>query len=192
VLILASASPRRAELLKAAGFTFAQLAVEVDETQHSGESPAAYVCRLAEEKARAAFDRAKEMSVVEAPIMVLGADTTVVLDDEVLGKPADPADARAMLRRLSGRSHHVLTGVALLNATDCHVDAARTIVEFAPLSEQEITWYVQSGEPMDKAGAYAIQGLAARFVRRIDGSYTNVVGLPISLVYGWLRRYPEN
>jgi septum formation protein len=198
VLILASASPRRVELLTAAGFRFETLPVDVDETRRDNETPIAYVRRLAEEKARAAFARHSEVQPDSqaqagrrAGPTVLGADTTVVVEDDILGKPADPEDAARMLRRLSGRQHDVLTGIALVNATDCHVDVAGTMVEFADISEQEIAWYVGSGEPMDKAGAYAIQGLASRFVTRIHGSYSNVVGLPISLVYAWLRRYPE-
>jgi septum formation protein len=186
VLILASASPRRVELLKAAGYTFDTLPVDVDESVRPGETPDAYVLRLAEEKARAAYAAA-----ADPPCIVLGADTTVVVDGEILGKPLDADDAARMLRRLSGRTHEVLTGIALVNATDCHAAIERTIVEFAPVSEEEIRWYVRSGEPMDKAGAYAIQGLASRFVTRIDGSYSNVVGLPVSLVSRWLRRYPE-
>ncbi len=188
-LILASASPRRAELLAAAGFPFVVHVASVDETLRPGEAADVYVRRLAEAKARA----------VAASVpgqWVLGADTVVVVDGRVFGKPRDGAEARAMLGRLSGRIHQVLTGVCLVMAGSAtggvgvpgadgegpHVDMAQTAVEFAPLSPAEVDWYVASGEPMDKAGAYAIQGLASRFIRRIDGSYSNVVGLPIELV----------
>jgi septum formation protein len=174
-LILASASPRRAELLRAAGITFEVIVADVDETPRADEQAAGYVQRLAVEKARAVMPRA-------AGRPVLAADTVVVVDGAILGKPRDDDDARRMLRLLSGRMHTVLTGVAL--GEDVRV--ASTVVEFVPLSTSEIDWYVASGEPGDKAGAYAIQGLASRFVARIDGSYSNVVGLPVALVYEML------
>jgi septum formation protein len=120
--------------------------------------------------------------------IVLGADTTVVVDAEILGKPADAHDAVRMLRLLSGRVHEVLTGVCVARGRAVDTRVARTSVEFLPLSDDEIAWYVGTGEPMDKAGAYAIQGRVSRFVSRIDGSYSNVVGLPVSLVYQMLRR----
>ena len=176
-LVLASASPRRAELLRAAGFTFDVLVADVDEAVHPGEAPAAYVRRVAEAKGRAVASRA-------AGRRVLAADTTVVADGVILGKPADAADATRMLRALSGRAHQVLTGVWLDGA--CEMES--TDVHFVPLSDEEIAWYVASGEPMDKAGAYAIQGLAARYISRIHGSYSNVVGLPIARVYAMLTR----
>jgi septum formation protein len=168
-LILASASPRRAELLRAAGIDFTVMVAAVDESPREGESPEAYVRRLAEEKARAVSSRAHYRPV-------LGADTVVVADRQILGKPQDAADARRMLRQLSGRAHEVMTGVCLLEsvpgrASQAEVHVETTSVEFLPLTEVEIDAYIASGEPMDKAGAYAIQGLASRFVTRIeDGS----------------------
>jgi len=144
------------------------------------DSPAGYVRRVAQLKAEAVTPHARGRPI-------LAADTIVVIDDEVLGKPADAADARRMLRLLSGREHTVMTAVSLVNPAAesgrIQTGVVRTIVEFAPLSHGEIDWYVASGEPMDKAGAYAIQGLASRFVTRIDGSYSNVVGLPVAVVY---------
>jgi len=179
-LILASASPRRAALLRAAGLEFDVAAADVDEAVLPGEAAQAYVQRLAEDKARAVA-----VSAGQRP--VLGADTTVVVDGEILAKPADAGDARRMLRLLSGRSHDVMTGVCLLDPGRGHPAVrsavATTAVEFAPMNSQEIDWYVASGEPLDKAGAYAVQGLASRFVTRLDGSYSNVVGLPVALVY---------
>lgn len=181
-LILASASPRRAELLSAAGIDFEVAPAHVDEAVHAGEFPEAYVTRVAAEKARATHRRFPGRTI-------LAADTTVVVDHHILAKPADADDARRMLHLLSGRTHQVITGVAIIQpgaALDVRLD--RTEVEFAGLSSSEIEWYVKSGEPMDKAGAYAIQGLASRFVTGIRGSYSNVVGLPVSLVYQMLRR----
>ena len=178
-LILASASPRRAELLKAAGIDFDVMPAEVDESVHAGETPETHVRRLAETKARAVAGRA-------AGRAVLAADTVVVVDGAILGKPVDDADARRMLRLLSGRAPAVLTAACLAmgpaSAPRLVTEVARTTVEFAGLSDASIDWYVASGEPADKAGAYAIQGLASRFVARIDGSYSNVVGLPVALV----------
>ena len=181
-VVLASASPRRAELLRAAGIEFEVAPAHVDETVRDGEPPDAYVTRVAAEKARAMPGRFPGR-------VILAADTTVVVDHHILSKPEDHDDARRMLRLLSGRTHEVITGVALLHP-DGNIDVRldRTDVEVAPLSAAEIDWYVQSGEPMDKAGAYAIQGLASRFVTSIRGSYSNVVGLPVSLVYQMLRR----
>lgn len=152
------------------------LGVEVDETPLPDENPREHVRRLALAKARAA-------AALRPRANILGADTIVVVDDEILGKPRDEDDARRMLERLSGRTHLVLTGVALVTSDDTRVEVAETQVEFAPLSAEEVAWYVSTGEPADKAGAYAIQGLASRFVVRIDGSYSNVVGLPVALVY---------
>lgn len=175
-LILASGSPRRRELLGALGLVFEVRPADLDETRHDGESPESYVRRLARDKARARGDDGE---------LVLAADTTVVCGDEVLGKPRDPADARRMLTQLAGRDHHVWTGVALHRPADGRiaVGAERTRVTIAAMSEAEIAWYAATGEPDDKAGAYAIQGLGALFVAAIDGNYTNVVGLPIPLVY---------
>ena len=175
-LLLASASPRRAELLNAAGYEFDVQPANVDESVHAREAPEDYVTRVAEAKASAVAPRADGR-------VVLAADTAVVVDGTILGKPADQADAARMLRLLSGRRHDVLTAVALPGITA--VD--RTTVEFAPLTDTQIEWYVASGEPLDKAGAYAIQGLASRFVTRIEGSYSNVVGLPVALVSALLK-----
>jgi len=176
-LILASASPRRAELLRAAGIQFDVLPADIDESVFPDKSAEHHVRRLAEAKACAVLPRADGRPV-------LAADTVVVVTGEILGKPADEGDARRMLRLLSGRSHEVVTGVCLVRHEDLSTsEVAVTTVEFAPLTEAEIDWYVASGEPRDKAGAYAIQGLASRFVTRIDGSYSNVVGLPVGVVY---------
>jgi len=184
-IILASASPRRAELLTAASIAFEIAPAHVDETVHPGESPADYVMRVAEEKARAVHHRFPDR-------IVLAADTTVVVDGHILGKPEDANDARRMLRLLAGRSHDVITGVTVIGSAG-HADSRleTTTVEFAPLTSAEVDWYIESGEPMDKAGAYAIQGLASRFVARINGSYSNVVGLPVALVHQMLRRPRE-
>ena len=183
-LILASASPRRAEILRDAGFTFKTLAAAIDETPHPGESPSAHVKRLAVSKALAAAARVKTSAIV------IGADTVVVVGGKILGKPKSRADSRRMLRLLSGRSHRVLTGLAVLRiaAGDAsrprraHLQAAveATRVWFAPLTNREIADYVATGEPADKAGAYAIQGRAGKFVTRIEGDYFNVVGLPLA------------
>jgi len=181
-LVLASASPRRAELLRLAGFAFTVAHADVDETPHPGEPAATYVRRLAEEKAAAVADG-------HPGAVVLGADTTVVVDGDILGKPADDGEAAAMLRRLQGRAHEVLTGVAVVAPDGRNSAVAETRVWMAPMSEAEIAAYVASGEPRDKAGAYGIQGRAARFVTRIDGSYPNVVGLPVALVHDLLRKY---
>jgi septum formation protein len=174
MLILASASPRRAELLRAAGINFTVRATDVDETIQPGESPHDYVLRLSREKA---------LAVARDDELTLGADTTVVINGEIAGKPVDNEDARRMLRSLSGQWHEVLTGVTLARAGRVLSDVASTRVKFAEMSEAEVDWYVATGEPMDKAGAYAIQGHAALFVERIEGSYSNVVGLPVQMVY---------
>jgi septum formation protein len=179
--ILASASPRRRELLAAAGFSFDIDPVDVDESLVPGESPGTFVVRVALLKARTASQRHPSR-------LVVAADTAVVVDDEVFGKPADAADARRMLGRLSGRSHDVLTGVALVGGGREDTLVERTTVWFAALSNGDIEAYVATGEPMDKAGAYAIQGLASRFIPRISGSYTNVVGLPVASVWGLLTK----
>lgn len=173
-LILASASPRRAELLLAAGIPFTTRPVEVDEQPRDGESPRGYVLRVAAEKARACPG--------PPGAVVLAADTAVIAAAHILGKPVDAADAARMLRLLSGRAHLVLTGV-VLRLGDREVAAVEsTAVTFAPLTDDDIAWYVGTGESSDKAGAYAVQGLASRFVDRIDGSYANVVGLPVATV----------
>ena len=179
MLVLASKSPRRAEILTQAGFEFVVRAADVDEARLDGEAPEVYVKRLAVEKARA--------GPVGAGEIVLGADTVVVVGEEVLGKPRDAGEAARMLRLLSGREHAVITGICLRTARREVGDSVITRVRFAELSEDEIGAYVWSGEPMDKAGAYAIQGMAGRYVVGIDGCYFNVVGLPLSLVYRTLN-----
>ena len=189
-LILASASPRRAELLRAAGFTFDTFAADVDESFRPGESPPAYVRRLAAEKSAAAqVGTAKAAPYIRgtAEPIFLGADTAVVIDGEILGKPRDDEDSARMLRRLSGNSHQVLTGISLRQGADELGRVETTAVHVRALSEEDIAWYVASGEGRDKAGAYAIQGLASRFIPRIEGSYSNVVGLPIACVAELLR-----
>jgi septum formation protein len=179
MLVLASQSPRRAEILRMAGIPFVVRAVPVDETPRPEEKPEEYVCRLAEKKA---------LAVPAAPDeTVLGADTTVVLDGEMLGKPVDMADAHRMLTALSGRHHKVLTGISIRRATELIRDWAATQVWFATMTSRQIEQYIASGEPMDKAGAYAIQGLASKFIEKIEGCYFNVVGLPVSLVWRHLQ-----
>ncbi len=179
MLILASASPRRHELLLAARIEHVVQPAHIDETRRPGEEAVDYVQRLAAEKAQA-------VSGAEADI-VLGADTVVCLQGEVLGKPVNVKDAARMLRALSGRRHTVLTGIALRRGTRLLSAVSETLVWFEEISENEIAEYVATGEPLDKAGAYAIQGYASRFARRIEGCYHNVVGLPVSLVYRQLR-----
>jgi septum formation protein len=179
-LVLASASPRRAALLAAAGFVFDTLPVDLDERVRDGETPSAYVRRLAMEKSARALE---QMGPQADGALVLGADTTVVVDQTILGKPGDDSDLASMLRQLSGRAHLVLTGLSLRLGGRERGGVEATTVEFSRLSDADIAWYVASGEGRDKAGGYAIQGLASRFVRRIDGSYTNVVGLPIAAVH---------
>ena len=179
MLILASASPRRRELLTQAGFNFRVHPAHIPEDLLAGEDPIAYVTRLAREKAQAVYD---QLAAAEPRIAVLGADTTVTLDNHILGKPEDAADAARMLRLLSGRTHRVITGVSLVSAVGVETAAEVTAVQFLTLSDAEIETYVATGEPMDKAGAYAIQGRAARWIPRIEGCYFNVVGLPIALV----------
>lgn len=177
--ILASASPRRAEILRAVGWPFEVAVADIDETPLPNEVPPAYVERLALAKARA-------VAANHPDRLVLGADTTVVIDNTILGKPEDAEDARRMLRLLSGRRHQVLTGVALVRTGESpseKVAHQTTDVVFAAMSDDEIDRYVATGEPMDKAGAYAVQGRAAVFIQEIRGDYWNVVGLPIRLVY---------
>jgi septum formation protein len=177
MLILASASPRRRELLAQAGFAFEVRPAHVNEDPKPGEDAIAYVTRLAREKAQAVFD-----AVGDADAVVLGADTTVEVDGQILAKPEDAADAARMLRLLSGRTHRVMTGVALVTRGRTEVAAEVTGVRFVTLSDAEIEAYVATGEPMDKAGAYAIQGRAGRWIPRVEGCYFNVVGLPLALV----------
>jgi septum formation protein len=222
MLILASASPRRRELLAQAGYSFEVRPADIPEDPLPNEDPIAYVTRLAREKAQAVFAElsskrsgapgpshlgtgestnlvspgtseftkihASDQRAAAAPqvpaaaLQVLAADTTVTLDNQILGKPSDPADAARMLRLLSGRTHRVITGVALITATFTQVAAETTAVTFLSLTDDAIAAYIATGEPMDKAGAYAIQGRAARWIPRIEGDYFNVVGLPIALV----------
>lgn len=185
MLVLASASPRRRELLTQAGFTFTVKPASISEDLKPGENPIAYVTRLAREKAASVF---AEIRSHDPSTVVLGADTTVVAPNgEVLGKPADPADASRMLRLLSGATHQVITGVALVSQTGIEIAAEVTHVSVLHLSDDEIDAYIATGEPMDKAGAYAIQGYAARWIPRIHGCYFNVVGLPLALVSGMLE-----
>ena len=195
-LVLASASPRRAELLRSAGFAFEILAVDLDERPHDGESPSTYVARLARDKAGAAMQRFEERAqrACHGPeraalddLVVLGADTAVVVDDAILGKPRDDQDAAAMLAVLSGRRHEVLTGVCLRSATGEWGRVETTGVYMSVLTPEDVAWYIASGEGRDKAGGYAVQGLASRFVTAIEGSYSNVVGLPIATVAALLR-----
>lgn len=183
MLILASASPRRKDLLEQIGLTFAVETADIDETPHLAEDPIAYVKRLAEHKAAAVFARQASRSRV----VVLGADTTVVCAGQILGKPLDEADAARMLHLLSGRTHQVITGVALVSAIAPPLVATETTdVEFSELTEAQIAAYISTGEPMGKAGAYAIQGRAAQFIPRIAGDYSNVVGLPLARVTAML------
>jgi septum formation protein len=191
-VILASASPRRAEVLADAGIPFEAIPAEIDEARLPAETVDSMVRRLANAKACNVAARVGRLS---QPAFVIGADTAVELDGEVFGKPDSPAAARAMLQRLSGQTHGVLTAVAVIRLPDRAVRTAveRTEVYFAQLTTDEIEQYVASGEPFDKAGAYGIQGFGGRFVERIDGSYFNVVGLPLATVYrilkelGWCR-----
>jgi septum formation protein len=182
-IVLASASPQRAEILRQADIAFEALPARVDELRRRGEPPAQLVLRLAEAKARAAADRSSP------PAIVVGADTEVVVDGGVLGKPASAEEARAMLRRLSGETHEVITGLAIIRLPAGAIRREREVtrVTFAALSEEEIEGYVASGEPFDKAGAYAIQGRGGRFVTRVEGCYFNIVGLPLSRLYRILR-----
>lgn len=186
ILILASQSPRRREILTFAGIPFEVRVSGVPEVRNPSESASAYVQRLAREKALAVPRHPGEI--------VLAADTTVVIPgapETVLEKPENPQDAARMMRLLSGRRHDVLTGICLTDGDRTIVDVSLTRVEFLPLSETEIEQYVASGEPMDKAGGYAIQGQAAKFVKAIEGCYFNVMGLPVSLVYQKLKQFGD-
>jgi len=185
-IILASASPRRAEVLSDAGIRFDVMSVEMDESRRAGESAEAMVQRLAEGKARASSALLRN---VEEPVIVIGADTVVEIEGDVLGKPGSTASAREMLGRLSGKTHRVLTGVAILRLADstARIEVECTRVHFAALTASDIDAYVATGEPLDKAGAYGIQGYGGRFVERIEGCYFNVVGLPLARVYRILK-----
>ncbi|MCU0240059.1 MAG: Maf family protein [Pyrinomonadaceae bacterium] len=175
-LILASGSPRRAEILTSVGWEFEKIVADIDETEFENENPADYVQRLAKEKAEA-------VAVHHSDRIVLGADTTVVIDNQIIGKPIDLNDARRMIKLLSGRTHEVLTGVAVVKNGETKVGIQNTKVKFKPLNDDDVEFLVQFGEPLDKAGAYAVQAQAALFIEGIEGDYWNVVGLPISLVY---------
>ncbi len=175
-IILASASPRRKELLQQAGFTFKVMASGIAEMRNPGEDPIAFATRLARQKAQDVASRAAPAAII------IGADTIVVCDTEIFGKPTNPADATCMLHLLAGRTHQVITGICVLAGDAVELAAEVTMVQMLTLSSQEIAAYVASGEPMDKAGAYAIQGQAARWIPRIQGCYFNVVGLPLALV----------
>lgn len=193
-LILASASPRRAEILRDAGIAFDVLAVDVNEASRAAESAEVMCRRLAEAKARAAVARLG--AAAEEPAIVVAADTTVEIAGEILGKPVSPDEARRMLCRLSGQTHRVLTALSLIRLPDAAArsDLESTAVRFSELSAREIDEYVATGEPLDKAGAYAIQGRAGCFVERVEGCYFNVVGLPLARLYrnlkglGWSPR----
>jgi septum formation protein len=180
MLVLASASPRRQELLRNAGITFEVQPANIPEDPQPGESAKDYTERLAREKALAVANQRRHD-------VVLGADTVVVVDSQLLGKPSDPADAARMLRMLSGRKHQVITGVCLVVSGQPSVASETTLVTVSEITDKEIADYVSSGEPMDKAGAYAIQGIASRWIPRIEGDYSNVVGLPVALVFRMLR-----
>jgi septum formation protein len=187
MLVLASASPRRQELLGSAGIPFTVQAPDINETPLAGESPRDCAERLAREKALAVFDSRRQD-------WVLGADTIVVVDGVILGKPRDADDAARMLRLLAGRTHEVITGVCVVGAVASRqlpvaikTASETTVVTFSEMSDDEINNYVTTGEPLDKAGAYAIQGIASRWIPRVEGDYSNVVGLPVALVYRILR-----
>jgi septum formation protein len=184
-LILASGSPRRAEMLRNAGIRFEAFASEIDEVRLPRETLSAMVLRLAEAKARAAVTRLGE---VKGPALVIGADTAVELNGEGMGKPGSPEIARTMLGRLSGKTHSVLTGIAVIRLPDGAIRSKveTTTVRLAALSDREIDQYVATGDPLDKAGGYAIQGQAGRWVERIEGCYFNVVGLPLARLYRML------
>jgi septum formation protein len=184
-VILASKSPRRAEILRAVGWEFETQAANIDETRRDSEDAVSYVQRLAHEKALTIAKRAPNR-------VVLGADTVVVIDGQILGQPRDDEDARRMLAMLSGKWHEVLTGVALVHADSVAlVEHQSTRVRFCELSPEEIEWYVSTGEPRDKAGAYAIQGRGGIFIEGIEGDYFNIVGLPVRLVYEMMQRMKQ-
>lgn len=180
-LILASGSPRRSEILSSVGWEFTKHVADIDETEGEGELPADYVVRLAREKAEA-------VAVNYPGETVLGADTTVVIDNQIIGKPLDIDDSKRMLSMLSGKWHEVLTGVAVVENGKTRSGIQGTRVKFAPMTEAEVTFLAENGDPLDKAGAYAVQAQAALFIEGIEGDYWNVVGLPISLVYSLMKK----
>jgi septum formation protein len=184
MLVLASASPRRQELLRNAGIAFEVQPANIPEDPIPGESAKACAERLAREKALAIARQRPDLLPHD---VVLGADTVVVVDGELLGKPSDAADAARMLRLLSGRTHEVITGVCLVVNSEPSLASETTLVKVTDITDKEIADYIATGEPMDKAGAYAIQGIASRWIPRIEGDYSNVVGLPVALVWRMLR-----
>jgi septum formation protein len=189
MLILASSSPRRSELLRLAGLDFTVEPADIDERVQEGESPAKYVQRLAMEKAQAVWEH--HATEDREDLRVLGADTTVVCDGIILGKPVDQADARRMLEKLAGRTHQVLTGIAVVSQRGLFSEVDITQVFFDLIGEEEMVRYLASGEPMDKAGAYGIQGYAARWIPRIEGCFFNVMGLPLARTMALLARAQE-
>lgn len=182
MLILASASPRRQELLRNAGISFEVFPADIVERPLQLEGARECSERLAREKALT-------VARLHPQDCVLGADTVVTIDSDILGKPTDAADAKRMLRMLSGRCHQVITGICLVLGDKEVVASETTLVTMTEISDREIADYVATGEPMDKAGAYAIQGIASRWIPRIEGDYTNVVGLPVAMVFGMLRQH---
>lgn len=190
-LILASASPRRAEILRNAGFDFEIVLAHADESPRPGEAATDYVRRLAEEKARTVA-RQLAKDAVDDFTFIIGADTVVIIGSEILGKPSSPGKAREMIRRLSGNPHDVYTGLAVLQVNGTvHTAVEKTRVTFESLSEEEIEDYIATGEPFDKAGAYAIQGRGGKFISRIEGCYFNVMGLPLARLYAIIRDLNE-
>jgi len=182
-LVLASASPRRRELLSSIGLVFEVVPSTIEERRREAEEPASYVLRLSREKA-------EEVAARRPEAWVIGADTTVFIADKILEKPSDEADAARMLQTISGREHTVFTGITLLGPAASHRESrvVSTQVTMIALTDEEIVWYVGTGEPMDKAGAYAVQGVGAMFISSITGNYTNVVGLPLSVLFDMMRR----
>ncbi len=183
-LVLASGSPRRSEILNSVGWDFTRHVADIDESEHAGEMPDDYVLRLAREKAEAVAANYPDE-------IVLGADTTVVIDGQIIGKPVDLADAHQMLTMLAGNWHEVLTGVAIVANGETRFAVQRTRVKFAPMSADEIAFLAERGDPLDKAGAYAVQAQAALFIEGIEGDYWNVVGLPVKLVYDLVMKKPD-
>ena len=182
-LVLASSSPRRSEILNSVGWRFTKHVANIDENELTGETPEEYVLRLAVEKA-------ETVAAGFPGEIVLGADTTVVIDGQIIGKPVDLADARRMLTMLSGNWHQVLTGVAIVENGEMRCGIQSTRVKFASMSDAEITFLAERGDPLDKAGAYAVQAQAALFIEGIEGDYWNVVGLPVKLVYDLVVKKP--
>ena len=176
-IYLASGSPRRRELLQQIGVEFDVIKLDVDESQLEGEAPLAYAERVAKAKAQAGWQAIIEQQKLQRP--VIGADTAVIVEQTILGKPSDPEQAKTMLAMLSGRTHQVITSVALAQHNDIKIKTSVNEVTFAELDQQRIDWYVDTGEGVDKAGSYAVQGLAALFIERISGSYSGIMGLPL-------------